>query len=224
MTQAIDILNRAARLLEDPEFDRWSKEEILVWLSEAQIAIARVPGSYTKFAVIDLKEGARQALPKDAWGLLTITHNVDEDGTPLRAVRLVTRSLLDSYEPNWHAAPERQIVENFVYDDRSPREFYVYPPNDGYGHIEISYMAIPEKLTAETDEIELDETFEPALLSYVLYRANSKDSDYAPGLQQAASYFQTYTQELMNALQARGVSTPNAALAGGPANANGGTE
>ena len=224
MTQAIEIIKRAARILQDPEYVRWTKEEMLVWLSEGQVAIARVPGTYTQFAVVELKEGARQALPSDAWGLLTITHNVDEDGSPLKAVRLVTRSLLDCYEPNWHGAPERQIVENYVYDDRSPREFYVYPPNDGYGRVEISYMAIPQELTAETDEIVLDDTFCPALLSYVLYRANSKDSDYAPGLQQASAYFQTYTQELTNAMQARGASTPNAALVPGAANANGGTE
>ncbi len=224
MTQAIEIIKRAARILQDPDYVRWTKEEMLVWLSEGQVAIARVPGTYTKFAVVELKEGARQALPSDAWGLLTITHNVDEDGSPLKAVRLVTRSLLDCYEPNWHGAPERQIVENFVYDDRSPREFYVYPPNDGYGRVEISYMAIPKELTAETDETVLDETFDPALLSYVLYRANSKDSDYAPGLTQASSYFQSYTQELTNAMQARGASTPNAALVPGAANANGGTE
>lgn len=224
MTQAIEIIKRAARILQDPGYVRWTKEEMLVWLSEGQVAIARVPGTYTKFAVVELKEGARQALPSDAWGLLTITHNVDEDGSPLKAVRLVTRSLLDCYEPNWHGAPERQIVENFVYDDRSPREFYVYPPNDGYGRVEISYMAIPKELTAETDETVLDETFDPALLSYVLYRANSKDSDYAPGLTQASSYFQSYTQELTNAMQARGASTPNAALVPGAANANGGTE
>lgn len=224
MTQAIEILQRAARILQDPEYVRWTKGEMLAWLSEGQIAIARVPGAYTKFAVLELKEGARQVLPSDAWGLLTVTHNVDEDDTPLKAVRLVTRSLLDCYEPNWHGSPEKQIVENYVYDDRSPREFYVFPPNDGYGRIEISYMPIPEELTAETDEIELDKTFDPALLSYVLYRANSKDSDYAPGLQQASSYFQTYTQELTNALQARGASTPNASLMPGAANANGGTE
>ncbi|WP_322152300.1 DUF6682 family protein [Paratractidigestivibacter sp.] len=224
MTKAIDILKRAARILQDPDFVRWTKEEMLVWLSEGQVAIARVPGAYTKFAILELKEGARQALPSDAWGLLTITHNVDEDGSPLKAVRLVTRSLLDCYEPNWHGAPERQIVENFVYDDRSPREFYVYPPNDGYGRLEISYMAIPKELTAETDETVLDETFDPALLSYVLYRAQSKDSDYAPGLTQATGYFQTYTQELSNAMVARGASTPNASLVPGAANANGGTE
>ena len=224
MTQAIEIIKRAARILQDPDYVRWTKEEMLVWLSEGQIAIARVPGTYTKFADVELKEGARQDLPPDAWGLLTITHNVDEDGSPLKAVRLVTRSLLDCYEPNWHGAPERQLVENYVYDDRSPREFYVYPPNDGYGRVEISYMAIPEEITAETDETVLDATFDPALLSYVLYRANSKDSDYAPGLQQASAYFQTYTQELTNAMQARGASTPNASLVPGTANANGGTE
>lgn len=224
MTQAKDILTSAARVLQDPEFVRWTKPEMLVWLSEAQIAVVRVPGTYTKTEVVRLKTGDRQQLPPRAWQLVSVSHNVDEDGTPLGVVRLTTRSLLDSYEPDWHSMTPRQLVENYVCDDRSPREFWVYPPNDGEGRVEISYMAIPEKITSETDEIELDETFDPALLSYVLYRAFSKDSDYAAGLQMATSYFQAYSQELTNALQARGAATPNAALIPGVANANGGTE
>lgn len=224
MTQAIEILTSAARILQDPEFVRWTKDEMLVWLSEGQIAVARSPGAYSKTVVVDLKEGVRQSIPDDAWGLLTVTHNVDEDGIPLSVVRLVTRSLLDSYEPGWFGATPRELVENYIYDDRFPREFYVYPPNTGDGHVELVYMAIPKKLTSETDEIELDDTFVPALLSYVLYRANSKDSDYAPGLQIASGYFQSYMQELTAGLQARGAATPNAALTPGTMNANGGTE
>ena len=100
MTQAKDILTSAARVLQDPEFVRWTKPEMLVWLSEAQIAVARVPGTYTKTEVVRLKTGDRQKLPPRAWQLVSVSHNVDEDGTPLGVVRLTTRSLLDSYEPD----------------------------------------------------------------------------------------------------------------------------
>ena len=85
-------------------------------------------------------------------------------------------------------------------------------------------MGIPARITEETQPLELDDTFVPALVSYVLYRAFSKESDYSSGAQSAVQYFQAYSSELTAAIQARGQTTPNAALMPGVVNANGGTE
>lgn len=224
MVTAQEVITRAAKTLQDPEFVRWTKPELLEWISEAQVAIARTPGAYSKVAVMQLQEGTRQTLPADGWCLITVTRNVD-DGMALTPVRLVTRSLLDAVVPDWHMAYPRSLVENFTYDDRFPREFYVYPPNDGEGHVEVIYMGIPDDVVDEGQILELDDTFLPAILNYVLYRAFTKESDYAPGVQNAAAYFQAYQTELAAALEARGRTTPNAALMpNSPVNANGGTE
>lgn len=224
MTTALDIMGRASLALQDPEYVRWTRKEMLEWISEAQVAIARTPGAYSKVEVIELKEGTKQDLPDDAWALESITRNVDEDGTYLSPVRLVTRSLLDSALPSWHMVAEKPLVENYVYDERTPKVFYVFPPNDGTGHIECIYMGIPAKVTEETQELELDETFVPALVSYVLYRATSKESDYASGLQSAATFFQNYMSELAQGLESRGRASPNGAFSTGPVAENGGTE
>lgn len=224
--KASDILAKAVIVLKDPDYVRWPEDELLGWLSEAQVATARVPGAYSIHKVIDLKEGTRQSLPEDAWALVTILRNVDEDGeTPITPVRVVTRALLDSCIPRWHMGPRKMLAENYVYDEREPRIFYVYPPNNGYGKVEAVYQGIPPALTSVDDEIVLDDSYAPALLSYVLYRAFSKESDYSPGIGNASSYFSAYNNELSAALQARGMTTPNDALdAGSPRNSNGGTE
>ena len=226
MTQAQVVLSKAALVLKDPEFVRWSEAELLDWISEAQVAIARTPGAYSLTKVMPLVEGTRQTLPKDAWSLVTVTRNYEEDGeTPLTPIRLVTRALLDASIPTWHMGPQRPLVENYVYDERSPGVFFVYPPNDGTGHAEVVYMGIPPKVESAEQELSLDDSFVPAILSYVLYRAFSKDSDYAPGAQSAATYFSAYNTELSNAIQARSLTTPNASLgAEGPMNETGGTE
>lgn len=225
MATASVILNKAALTLKDPEYVRWSKDELLDWISEAQVAIARTPGAYSITRVIPLVEGTKQSLPEDAWALVTVSRNFEDEETPLTPVRLVTRALLDASLPNWHFAPERQLVENYVYDERYPRVFFVYPPNDGNGLVETVYQGIPKKVTSESQELVLDDSFLPAILSYVLFRAFSKDSDYAPGAQSAASYFQAYNQELTAAVQARSLTTPNASLGNeGPTNPTGGTE
>lgn len=224
MTIALDIMERAAKTLQDPEYVRWTKPEMLEWLSEAQVAIARTPGAYSKVKIIPLVEGTKQSIPEDGWSLLTVTRNFDLEDVPLTPVRLVTRSLLDAVVPTWHLERPEQLVENYVYDDRFPKQFFVYPPNDGSGQVEVIYMGIPVALTDEKQELELDDTFVPALVSYVLFRAFSKESDYSSGAQSAAQYFQAYSSELVAAMQARGQTTPNASLMPGPVGSNGGTE
>lgn len=224
MTRAQEILERVAVTLEDPEFVRWPKAELLDWVSEAQIAIARTPGTYSVTKRVKLKEGTRQELPADAWGLLSVTRNFDEDDRPMTPVRLVTRSLLDCCVPDWHMLPEYPIVENYVYDDRYPKEFYVFPPNDGSGTVEVVYMGIPQEVTSEDDVLILDDTYLPAILNYVLFRALSKESDYAAGAQSAAAYFSAYQSELQSAMATRGQTTPNATMVPGAVAPNGGTE
>ena len=220
-----ELLGRVTSTLQDPDYVRWDKDELIGWASEAQVAIAKTPGAYSKRSVVHMVEGTVQHLPDDAWELLSITRNVDEDGVPLTPVRLTTRSLLDVYFPQWHMISERPLVENYIYDDRFPKEFSVYPPNDGTGNLEVIYAAIPADLVSEEDELELDDSYVPALVSYVLYRATSKESDYAPGVQNASSWYQSYLGEIQQVTQGRGKVTPSSALMPGQTvNANGGTE
>jgi hypothetical protein len=220
-----ELLGRVTATLQDPEYVRWKKPELIEWFSEAQIAIAKTPGAYSKRAVVHLKEGTVQSLPADAWELLSITRNIDEDGVPLTPVRLTTRSLLDAYFPQWHMIAEKPLVENYIYDDRFPKEFSIYPPNDGTGAVEVVYAGIPAELTDEEDELVLDDSYAQALVNYALYRATSKESDYAPGAQNASAWYQSYLGEIQQNTQARGQATPSSALMPGQAvNANGGTE
>ena len=224
MTQAGELITRVAKALQDPEYTRWTMKEMLEWLSEAQIAVARTPGAYPVVKHAPLKKGTRQILPEDAWSLLTITRNFDEEGTPLYPVRIVPRVLLDACEPDWHRQAETPIVENYIYDDRTPKEVYVYPPNDGTGIVELIYCGIPAPIESMETELVVDDTYIPPLVDYLLYRANAKETDYASGVQSAAAFFSAYQQELSAAVTARGVITPNAALAGGSVNSNGSTE
>lgn len=225
MTKAREIMERAAKTLQDPGYVRWTQPEMLDWISEAQVAIARNPGAYSKTKVIQLSEGTRQELPDDAWGLVTVVCNVDEDGTPLLPVRLVTRSLLDTVVPRWHLMAERPEVENYTYDDRFPKQFYVYPPNDGEGHVEVVYMGIPKDVESPDQELELDDTFVPALINYVLFRATSKESDYSAGVNSAQQYFSAYSSELSAALSQRQGTTPTKTLSEpGPVTSSGDSE
>ena len=225
MLVAGDLIKKCSITLKDPEFVRWTEDELLAYLDEAHREIARVaPGSYVKTVVQDLVKGSKQALPADAFLLVSVVRNMTELDEPCEPVRITTRALLDSFEPHWHMCPHRRLAENYVYDDRTPKVYYVYPPNDGSGHVEVMYNAIPEKLTAISDVLVLRNEFETPLMMYVLYRAFCKDSDYSAGLEVASNSYQSYTVSLKQAMEAVGTKTPNTNLIKGAVKPNGGTE
>ena len=223
MLVAGDLITKCAITLKDPEYVRWSQDELLMYLDEGQREIARNPGAYVKTVILTMVEGTKQAMPDDSNQLMTVVRNFDGE-EPRDPVRITTRELLDSFEPNWHTSPKRQLVENYVYDDRNPTVFFVYPPNDGTGSVEIQYNAVPPKLTKVTDSLSLRDEFETPLRMYVLYRAYTKDSDYSSGLNLANTFFQSFVQGTTAVLEARGTNTPNTALVSGAVNGNGGTE
>lgn len=198
------IINQAAVQLLDISNVRWTRAELLSWVNAGQKQIIVLsPNATNKVAVYKLAVGTRQAIPSDGWTLLDVIRNMGTDGTkPGRAVRLVSEELLDNFNPNWHAALPSTIAQNVVFDQQDQTAFYVYPPNNGKGYVQVNYSPIPPSLASEASVITISDIFEPVLLDYVLYRACSKDAEYAPGLQLAAGYLQTF----MASMQAKSIS------------------
>jgi hypothetical protein len=112
--------------------------------------------------------------------------------TPGRAIRLVSRELLDNFNPDWHTAAAAAEVRNYIYDTQDQTAFYVYPPNTGTQYIEMNYSAQPTDLADENNVIPIFDIYQSALTDYILYRACSKDAEYAPGLQLAQGYMATF--------------------------------
>jgi hypothetical protein len=177
---AQSIINKAAIQLTDIGNTRWTRAELLDWLNQGQKQIVVMsPSATNKVSVVQLVAGTRQNIPSDGWTLLELIRYMGTNGsTPGRAIRVTSRELIDSFNPNWHAAAKSV--------------FYVYPPNNGQGHVQINYAPVPPMITSESTAISISDTFEPVLLDYILYRACSKDAEYAPGLQLASGYLQTF--------------------------------
>lgn len=195
---AQSIINKASTLLLDPTNARWTRAELLGWLNDGQRQIVLVaPNATNKVATIKLAAGTRQSIPSDGWTLLNVIRYMGTDGTrPGRAVRVTSQQLLDSYNPNWHAATPTVVPQSYVFDQQDQTVFYVYPPNTGNGYVQINYSPEPVDLTSESQTINVRDIFQTALLDYILYRACSKDAEYAPGLQLAAGYLQTFNMAM----------------------------
>lgn len=208
------IINQAATQLLDVSNIRWTRAELLSWLNLAQKQIVIMsPNATNKVAVYQLVAGTRQSIPSDGWTLLDVIRNMGTDGTkPGRAIRLVSEELLDNFNPNWHSALPSAIAQNVIFDQQDQTVFYVYPPNNGRGYVQINYSPVPPIITSEVQTISINDIFEPVILDYILYRACSKDAEYAPGLQLAAGYLQTFMTAMQVKTGAELANSPNQML------------
>lgn len=191
---AQSIIDKASTLLLDIGNTRWTRAELLGWINDAQRQIVLLqPNATNKVSTLRLAAGTRQSIPSDGWTLLGVIRYMGTDGTRAgRAVRLVSQQVMDAYNPNWHAATPSVVPQSYIFDQQDQTVFYVYPPNTGNGYVQINYSPEPVDLTSESQTIGVRDIFQTAILDYVLYRACSKDAEYAPGLALASGYLQTF--------------------------------
>lgn len=195
---AQSIVDKAEEILLDTGNVRWSAAELLRYLNDGQRAIVTLrPDAYTKVTARSLSAGTAQTLPSDGLLLMRVPRNMGTAGTtPGRAVRQSRIDELDRVYPDWHTATQTTVVEHYLYDPRHPKRFYVYPPSDGTGYVEVVYSASPPDVAALGDVITLDDVYVGPLLDYVLYRSFSKDTEITGTGARAAAHYQAFVAGL----------------------------
>lgn len=207
-----------SQLIDEKATKRWSDAELLRWLSDAQrTVVALSPSLGEMTSSIPLVAGTKQTLPDGAFMLLDIKRNMGVDGnTPGRAIRVVTREMMDSIDPNWHAGPRSSVIENYIYDPKQPRVFYCSPAATGTTKLEASCAFTPAEIVDITEPLVIEDLYQTALFDYVMFRAHQKDSDYAAGEGKAAVYLQLFLAVFGQFEASKLTESPNAAL--GPTN------
>jgi hypothetical protein len=188
------FIDKASIQLLDQSNTRWTRAELLGWINDAQRQITVMsPNATNKVAIVKLDPGTRQSIPSDGWTLLDIIRYMGTTGTtPGRVPRIISQQILNDFNPNWHSATPVTVPLNYVYDQQDQTVYYVYPPSNGKGYLQINYSPVPADVTSESSTLYVNDIFQTAVLDYVLYRANSKDAEYAPGLALASGYLQTF--------------------------------
>jgi hypothetical protein len=192
-----EVLTRAGDLIQDQTNVRWPQAELLRWLNDArrEIAIAR-PDLYATISVISLVAGTKQGIPADGARFLDAIRNMDSGGTtPLAAVRPVQREILDAQNPAWHTEASG-VTKHFMFDDRVPRSFYVYPAAAAAAKLEIAYSQTPTDITVTSTQLTQEDIYTGALVDYVCYRAFSKDATYAGNIQRAAAAYMQFKNSI----------------------------
>lgn len=192
---AAQIINKVAIQLGDQRNLKWSRAELLNWLSEAQRTVcAERPRALASLAATALVAGARQTLPSDCVQLLDVYNNIAANGTTAGGVvRRVSRSALDAYTPTWHQDTSTDVVTDYIYEEEDKDTYWVYPPSNGATYLQINYAKAPPNITSEAATISIDDAYEATLVDYVMYRAHLKAVEGAGGPQVAAMYFQAFT-------------------------------
>lgn len=176
--QASEVTQRAARLLLDESNAYWSEPELLGYVTDAQRQLGHLrPDLVAKVDRVPLKYGVLQDLPEDGVLLLDITRNRGFTGIDLGpAITAVDMRDLDAADPNWQQG-ESRTVQHYMYDPRTPLIFYVYPVVPRAGTVvEGKYAQKCPEVAAGTDELLVPDGYSAALVDYVVYRAQIKDS------------------------------------------------
>lgn len=193
------IINKAATLLFDTNNIKWSRTELLGYLNDGQRAAFSIdPTTNNTVTSMVMVAGPRQTIPAGSWALMDVYENmgIAPGTTPGRAVRLTSKKLLDSFNPNWRTDPAVTAVQNFMFDERDQTAFWVYPPSDGTGFIRINHALPPTNLAAEANTLVLNDAYEPALLDYILYRAGEKQASFAEGDQQTTNHLAKFADQV----------------------------
>lgn len=228
-----DTLWRVGVILQDvvPQFQYWPEHELVQWLNDAQAVITKyLPSACSRIDVIKLAPGTRQSIEKilaasckpgdgstptvPIYGkmLMGVYRNMGADGlTPGNAIRQVDREVKDSQSPGWHAVVGTGPVNAFMYDEKTPRYFYVTPgiPSSPASWIEVAYTAQPLQIDnsgtvgaerylnggSATDTITIDDEYVDDLVNYVVARAHMKGSKFGDP-SKAAAYSQMFMASL----------------------------
>lgn len=212
-----DIIDRASRIIQDTSNVRWTKAELLDYFNDAQREVVlHRPDAKTVNENFTCAASSKQTLPAAALRLIDVVRNVDG-----RVVTQVSRQVLDEQLPNWHNEPSggATYVKHFVYDPRDPKTFYLYQLPQNTVQIEIVYSTAPSTVTSSTGDendlsdiastvIGLDDVYSNPLLDYVLFRAYSKDTEYAGNMERASMHLQNFANSLGVKMQIDAALTP----------------
>ena len=123
-----------------------------------------------------------------------------------RSVRMTARNILDTQTPSWYNLTGVTEILHYMYDPRDPKVFYVYPPAASTGaSVDLVYSAYPSDITepadgavfsAVTGNISLPDIYANILADYIMYRAYTKDTEYAGNAARAQAHYAAFQAAL----------------------------
>lgn len=216
---AQSVIRRCVETLQDNTSVRWPVAELVRYLNDGQREVVLYrPDSVVTNTTVTCVAGTKQSIPTGGAKLIEVIRNVASTSAK-KAVRLTNREILDAQTPAWHNATGTVDILHFMFDPRDPKTFWVYPPATASAQLELLYAAYPTDITepadgstysAVTGNISLPDVFGNSLIDYILYRAYTKDSEYAGNLQRAQAHYASFANALGIEIKATVAAAPTA--------------
>lgn len=202
---AQSVIRRIVETMQDKTSIRWPIAELVRYLNDGQREIVLYrPDSMVTNATVDLDPGeSKQSIPENGSKLIEVIRNTEGSK---RAITLTSRKIMDAQSPEWHSHPNaNNEIHHFMFDPRDPKTFYVYPPAGDSCSVELVYSSFPADIqepadgalyTAVVGNISVPDIYGNILQDYILYRAYTKDSEYAGNAARAQAHYQTFAAAL----------------------------
>ena len=191
----VDLVEKKAV---DENNDDFSQAELIGLYNLAlRFIVSLVPRAYTIKISQLLAAGSEQSIPSDGLQLVNVLRNMGTDGeTPGASILEASLAAMNRLVPNWSTETAAAVVDNFMRIPDMDASFYISPPNDGTGYIQMVHTATPPTSTYdedgdwEDDKIPLSDEFVPALPDAMLFIVYDDDSDYPGNTPRSQYYFQ----------------------------------
>jgi len=190
-----DILGRVRPVLNDSDASayRWSNTDLISYINDAcKLIIIKRPDANTSLSSITLAAGAVQAVPDTAYRLIDIVCNLAADDSQGRAITLIDSTVIDAFNPSWRSGTKSSTVKHYIYDPRNSRRFEVYPPVNAGAKIQAKLAAYVGAASQTTDTVGLRDEYMEHIVCFVLYKAYSRDMEFAGNAELAASYLSLF--------------------------------
>lgn len=197
---ASDLITLAVTQYQDDDFDRVTEADWILFINSALRKLLEVrPDANPVTEAFLLSPGTKQAIPDDKIRFIDISMNLGSNGaTPGVPVTMVDRNSMDGYRPGWHTDTATTYIDHFIFNLAKPKEFWVYPPvHDSTNvYVDMTCSEIPTVITATGDTVEVDDIFEDPLVSWLIYKALSIDTDSDEDWGKALHYLKAFYQAL----------------------------
>lgn len=185
---AQNLIDRAAAVLNDASFTRWTANELLGWCNDGRRDIARLrPEVYSTTATVASVIGAKQSIPETGTQFLSVIRQ-----TGRGVVTPTTKVALDAFCRGWVYGFYDTTPVHYMPHDTDPRAFWIYPPLRQGVSLEVAYVPTLTDLALAGTLTAREEPLASALVDYICYRAISKDVEFGGNAARAAAHYAAF--------------------------------
>lgn len=202
---ASTVVDSALTTLQDPSYTRWTQAELVRYFNDGVKALIMLrPDTCAMKSTITPVAGARQQLPDAAISLIDILGNASgsQGGISKVDIHVLTASSRD-----WQSGTQSATALHYMYDLTDPRTYYLYPPSNGSGSIDLVHSYFPTDATYATS-VPLVANWTNTLTKYVLARAYAKDAEFGGVQSLAASYMADFEADASKQLTSAASTGP----------------